>query len=317
MELANREGTALPAAAKRKRSQLKAAMKNWQLYLFIFPMLAYVLVFHYFPMYGVQIAFKEFVASKGIWGSEWVGTEHLERFFKSYYFWTLIKNTVLLNLYQLALFPLPVVAALLMNELKNGIFKKMVQTVSYAPHFISVVVMTGMIAAFLNPTKGIVNKIIQALGGEPVAFLTEPGWFKTVFVLSGEWQNLGWGAIIYLAALTAINPDLHEAATIDGASRLKRIWHINLPGIMPTVLILFILNMGSFMSIGFEKIYLLQNKLNLEASDVIQTYVYRSGLLEGQYSFSAAIGLFNSVINFVLLIAVNQISKRAAQTSLW
>lgn len=301
-------------ATQQKRNKI---IKNWQLYVFVFPALLYFILFHYFPLYGVQIAFKNFVATRGIWGSKWVGFTHFTDFFNSYYFWVLIKNTVLISGYQLLLFPLSVIVALSLNELKDGLFKRSVQTLTYAPHFISVVVMSGMIIAFLNPNNGIVNKIWMALGGEKLAFLTEPGWFKTIYVLSGEWQNLGWGAIIYLAALAGINPELHEAATMDGASRLQRIWHINLPGIMPTIVILFILNMGSFMAVGFEKILLLQNPLNMEASDVIQTYVYRNGLLQGRYSFSAAVGLFNSVINLLILVTANQIARRMNQASLW
>lgn len=291
--------------------------RNWELYLFVLPAVIYFLVFHFYPMYGVQIAFKEYVATKGIWGSPWVGFEHFRRFFNAYFFWDLIRNTLLINIYQLALFPVSIVVALSINELRNGFFKSSVQTITYAPHFISVVVMAGMIIALLNPVTGIVNVIIQKLGGQPIGFLTEPGWFKTVFVLSGEWQNLGWGAIIYLAALAGIDPQLHEAAKVDGATRLQRIWHINLPGIRPTIIILLILSMGSFMTIGFEKIYLLQNPLNMESSDVIQTYVYRSGLLQAQYSYSAAVGLFNSLINFALLISFNQIARRTGETSLW
>jgi putative aldouronate transport system permease protein len=295
----------------------KAILKNWQLYLFVLPALVYFIVFHYIPMYGVQIAFKNFVASKGIWGSQWVGLTHFEQFFRSYYFWILIKNTVLISAYQLLLFPLPVIVALSLNELKDGYFKRMVQTVTYAPHFISVVVMSGMIIAFLNPNRGIVNQLLGWLGAEKIGFLTEPGWFKTVYVFSGEWQSLGWGAIIYIAALAGINPDLHEAATMDGATRLQRIWNINIPGILPTIVILFILNMGSFMAVGFEKILLLQNALNMESSDVIQTYVYRNGLVQGRYSFSAAVGLFNSLINLFLLVTVNQVARKLNQASLW
>lgn len=303
---------------KRSNKQtLKKILKDWQLYLFLLPAFVYFLIFHYYPMYGVQIAFKDYIAAKGIWGSEWIGFDHFERFFNSYYFWRLMKNTLIINVYQLALFPISIIVALSMNELRHGSFKKIVQTVTYAPHFISVVIMAGMIIAFLNPATGMINIFIQAFGGEPIAFMTEPGWFKTIFVFSGEWQNLGWGAIIFLAALAGINPELHEAATVDGATRLRRIWHINLPGILPTIVILFILNMGNFMAIGFEKIYLLQNPLNMEASDVIQTYVYRSGLLEGQFSFSAAVGLFNSLINLFLLVTVNQIARKLNETSLW
>lgn len=280
--------------------------------------MAYFIIFHYFPMYGVQIAFRDYTPSLGIWGSPWVGLEHLKRFFDSYYFWTLIKNTLGISLYELVVgFPVPILLALALNELRDGAFKKWVQTVTYAPHFISVVVMAGMIIAFTSPGSGLINLAIKAFGGEPVPFLTEPGWFKSVFVLSGVWQSMGWGTIIYLAALAGVDPQQHEAAMIDGATRFQRVWHINLPSIVPTMVILLILNVGSFMSVGFEKVFLLQNPLNLESSDVISTYVYRSGLVQGQFSFSAAIGLFNSVINFILLLTVNRIAKRLNETSLW
>jgi putative aldouronate transport system permease protein len=291
--------------------------RNWQLYLFILPALLYFVVFHYYPMYGLQIAFKNYRAVDGIWGSPWVGTLHFERFFNSFFFWTVIKNTLLINLYQLALFPVSIVVALSINELRNGPFKRFTQTVTYAPHFISVVVMVGIIIAFLHPVTGIVNLIIQSLGAQPIAFMSQPEWFQSVYVLSGEWQNLGWGAIIYLAALSAVDPQLHEAAIMDGATRLQRIWHINLPSILPTIVILLILQMGNFMAVGFEKIYLMQNPLNLSTSEVIQTYVYKTGLLQAQYSFSAAVGFFNAVINFIILITFNQLAKRVSGTGLW
>ncbi|MEF3311971.1 sugar ABC transporter permease [Paenibacillus sp. GYB004] len=304
--------------ASRRNSGWKSIRKNWELYIFVLPTIAYFIVFHYFPMYGLQIAFRDYTPSLGIWNSPWVGLEHLKRFFDSYYFWTLIKNTIGISLYELIVgFPVPVLLALAINELKNGAFKKWVQTITYAPHFISVVVMAGMIIAFLAPGSGIINLVIKALGGEPIPFLTEPGWFKTVFVMSGVWQNMGWGTIIYLAALAGVDPQQHEAAMMDGATRLQRVWHINLPSIVPTMVILLILNVGSFMSVGFEKVFLLQNPLNLQTSDVISTYVYRSGLVQGQFSFSAAIGLFNSVINFILLLTVNRIARRVNETSLW
>ncbi|MFK7695235.1 ABC transporter permease [Paenibacillus sp. HJGM_3] len=303
---------------KTRKSRWRQLYKNWELYAFALPTLAYFIIFHYIPMYGVQIAFKDYIATKGIWGSPWVGLEHLKRFFGSYYFWSLIKNTLGISVYELLIgMPIPILLALSLNELRNGVFKKIVQTVTYAPHFISVVVMSGMVIAFLAPGTGLVNLAIKGLGGHPIPFLSDPGWFKTVFVLSGVWQNMGWGTIIYLAALANVDPQQHEAAMIDGATRLQRIRHINLPSIVPTIVILLILNVGSFMSVGFEKVFLLQNPLNMDASDVISTYVYRSGLVQGQYSFASAIGLFNSVINFLLLIAVNRLAKRINETSLW
>lgn len=295
----------------------KQIVNNWQLYTFLVPALTYFIVFHYVPMYGVQIAFKDFYANLGITGSPWIGFEHFTRFFDSYYFWRLLKNTIIINLYGLLLFPIPVIFALMLNELRNGPYKKWVQTLTYAPHFISVVVVVGMLVALLDPVTGIVNHLIVKMGGAPIDFLTNAGWFRHIFVWSGQWQSLGWGTIIYLAALAGVSPELHEAATVDGASRFQRIIHINIPSILPTVIILFILNIGSFMAIGFEKVLLLQNNLNAETSDVIQTFVYQTGLLEGQYSFAAAIGLFESVINIILLITVNQIARKTSQNSLW
>ncbi|MDQ0255879.1 putative aldouronate transport system permease protein [Evansella vedderi] len=295
----------------------KSLKRNFDLYLLIAPVLIYFLVFHYFPMYGVQIAFKNFNASLGIWGSPWVGFDHFERFFNSFFFWRLILNTLGIGLYTLALaFPIPIIIALMLNEARNAKFKKFVQTVIYAPHFLSTVVVVGMLLLFLKP-DGLLNQLIILFGGEPIYFITEPSWFKTIYVFSEVWQTMGWSSIIYLAALTAVDKQLHEAAVIDGANRLQRIWHINIPTIMPTIVILFILNAGTVMSVGFEKVFLMQNSLNMSASDVISTYVYRSGILEAQYSFSAAIGLFNSVINFILLVMVNYFAKKANQTSLW
>lgn len=296
---------------------VRSLRKNWELYALLAPVIAYYVIFHYIPMYGVQIAFKDFIASKGIEGSPWVGLAHFERFFDSYYFWRLIGNTLGIGLYELAVgFPVPIVLALLINE-AGGRFKKIVQTVTYAPHFLSTVVLVGMLIIFLSPKTGIVNLFIEWLGGKPISFLTEPGWFKSVYVFSGVWQQMGWSSIIYLAALTGIDPQQHEAAKVDGATRLQRIWHINLPGIRPTIIILLILNAGSILAVGFEKVFLLQNSLNMESSDIISTYVYRSGILEAQYSFSAAVGLFNSLVNFVMLVTVNYIARKAGETSLW
>lgn len=312
------ETRSLGTRPSRGTRLLRSFRRNWDLYLLISPVIAYFVIFHYIPMYGVQIAFKHFIAAKGIWGSDWAGFVHFERFFESYYFWRLIRNTVLINLYELAVaFPVPIMLALLINEAGNRRFQRFVQTVTYAPHFLSTVVMVGLILMFLDPENGIVNRIIQAFGGEPVSFMTEPEWFKTIYVLSGVWQGMGWSSIIYLAALSGIDPALHEAAKIDGASRLQRIRHINLPGILPTIVILLILNVGSMMNVGFEKIYLMQNSLNIESSDVISTYVYERGILGAEYSFSTAVGLFNSVINCLLLVIVNAVARRVNETSLW
>jgi len=295
----------------------KNLFRYWQLYAFLLPALTYFFIFQYIPMYGVQIAFKDFYANMGIMGSPWVGFEHFDRFFNSYYFWRLLKNTLLINVYQLVLFPLPIIFALSLNELRNSTFKRWSQTLTYAPHFISVVVVVGMLVAFLDPITGIVNHLIVSLGGEAVPFLTSPGWFRHIYVWSGEWQGLGWGTIIYLAALAGVNPELLEAAEVDGATVMQRIIHINIPTILPTVVVLFILNIGKFMSVGFEKVLLMQNSLNSETSDIIQTFVYETGLLEGQYSFAAAVGLFDSVINVILLVTINYIARRTSESSLW
>lgn len=297
---------------------VRAAKKNWDLYLLLVPVVAYFIVFHYLPMYGVQIAFKKFMPGKGIWDSAWIGFQNFKRFFNSYHFWSLIKNTFGISIYQLvAGFPAPIILALMMNEIKHKRFKKFVQTVTYAPHFLSTVVLVGMITAFLSPRNGVVNELIKALGGQPISFMTEPEWFKTIFVFSGIWQNTGWSSIIYMAALAGIDQALYEAAKVDGATKMRMMRHITLPGIMPVAIVLLILNMGKIMNIGFEKIFLMQNDLNLGVSDVIATHVYRIGLEGAEFSYSAAVGLFNSVINFVLLISVNTLSKKVSETSLW
>jgi putative aldouronate transport system permease protein len=316
------DGRTLTAAASvskaARRRRWNAVWKNWELYVLIGPVLIYFFIFHYLPMYGVQIAFKDFIAVKGITDSPWVGLKHFKRFFDSYYAWRLIRNTVGISLYQLVIgFPLPIILAILMNELRSVRFRKVVQTVTYAPHFLSAVVLVGIMMAFLSPSNGIVNHFIVFLGGEPIAFFSEPNWFKSLYVLSDVWQNAGWASIIYMAALAGIDPQLYEAAVVDGASKFRKIIHITIPCLMPTAIILLILNVGHVMSVGFEKVFLMQNNLNRETSEVISTYVYTQGLLGAQYSFSAAVGLFNSVVNFCLLIAVNHLSKRASQTSLW
>lgn len=304
--------------SSRRARLLKSIRKNWELYVFVLPAALYFLVFKYWPMYGVQIAFRDFMPSLGVAGSPWVGFKHIGRFISGPHFSRLIKNTFGLSLYALAVgFPAPIILALMMNEVRVSWFKKTVQTITYAPNFISMVVMVGMLISFLSPTVGIVNKLIGLVGGAPIPFFSRSEWFRTIYVLSGVWQRTGWASIIYLAALSGIDPQLHEAATIDGASRLRRIWHINLPGIAPTVIILLILSVGQIMSVGFEKVYLMQNALNLETSEIIATYVYKVGILGTQFSYTAAVGLFDSVINFILLVTVNYLSKRISDTSLW
>ncbi|GAA3401707.1 ABC transporter permease [Paenibacillus hodogayensis] len=303
----------------RVRSRLLKNIKaNWDLYALLLPVVVYFIVFEYTPMYGVLIAFKNFVATKGIWGSSWVGFAHFERFFKGFYFGRLLKNTLGISFYQLVVgFPVPIVLALCINEVRNKYFKSFVQTITYAPHFLSTVVLVGMVMIFLSPKYGVINVLLHYVGIGPISFMTDAAWFKTIYVFSGVWQNMGWSSIIYLAALAGIDPQLHEAARIDGASRLQRIRHVNLPGIMPTIIVLLLLQIGTIMGVGFEKAFLMQNPLNMEASDIISTYVYRTGIVEGQFSFSTAVGLFNSVVNLTLLVVVNTAVKRLNHTGLW
>jgi putative aldouronate transport system permease protein len=296
----------------------RAVTNNYDLYILLMPAIIYFAIFHYWPMYGLQIAFKDFMPSLGILNSPWVGIKHFQSFFDSYHFWQLLQNTIGISIMQLVFgFPVPILLALMINEVTSLTFKKSVQTITYAPHFISVVVIVSMLMIFLSPGTGLVNKVITGLGGEAIPFLADASWFKPIFVISGLWQNAGWGTIIYIAALSSIDPQQHEAAVIDGATRMQRIWHINIPGILPTVVILLILDVGTLMAVGFEKVYLMQNPLNMKSSEIIATYVYKRGVLDAQYSFSTAVGLFNSLINFILLVSVNQLAKRTKQSSLW
>lgn len=299
----------------RFRKNLK---KYWQYYILLLPALAYFLIFCYGPMYGAQIAFRNFNAVDGITGSPWVGFAHFKRFFASPYFGSLIRNTLVISIYGLiAGFPLPIILALSLNELKNERVKKIAQTITYTPYFISVVVMCGMLISFLNPSTGIFNKLVTSFGGEPIPFLSKPDMFPSIYVWSGVWQSTGWGSVIYFAALSGVDPQLLEAATLDGAGRMQKIWHVNLPALLPTIVIMLIMNCGNLLSVGYEKIYLLQNALNAETSEVISTYVYKTGLVNAQYSFSTAVGLFNSAVNLVLLILVNTVSRKISDTSLW
>ncbi len=296
------------------RTDLK---RHWAIYLMALPVMIYYVIFHYGPMYGLQIAFKEFSPAGGIWGSPWVGLKHFESFFNGIYFWRLIKNTILINLYELAFgFPAAIILALLLNEIRSRAFKRVVQTISYLPHFISIVIVAGMMIDFLSRT-GLINQLIGAFGIEPIDFLKDPDWFRFMFVSSGIWQGVGWSSIVYLAAIATIDPTLYEAARMDGANRWKQTLHITIPGIMPTIVILFILQMGSMLTVGSEKVLLLYNPLTYETGDVISTYVYRKGVLEANYSFTAAVGLFNSVISFILIVAANSFVKRISENKLW
>jgi putative aldouronate transport system permease protein len=291
--------------------------RNKLIYLMAIPVIIYYLMFEYGPMYGLQIAFKNYSIGKGIWESPWIGFDHFINFFNNFYFWRLIRNTVLMSVYDLVFgFPAPIILALLLNEIHSSIFKRVVQSLSYLPHFISVVVVVGMMIDFLT-RQGLVNQIIEFLGFPTAAFMTDSGWFRFLYVGSGIWQGIGWGSIIYLAALAGIDPSLYEASRVDGASRWKQVIHITIPGIMPTIIILFILRIGSMLSIGTEKILLMYNPSTYETADVISTYVYRKGILEADYGYTTAVGLFNAVISFILLILANTISKRLSDNKLW
>ncbi|RJE85207.1 sugar ABC transporter permease [Paenibacillus sp. 1011MAR3C5] len=306
-----------PIQPRRGSGLIRNIAKRYDLYLMLLLPIAWYLIFHYGPLYGLQIAFKNFNPAKGIIGSPWEGFGHFERFFDSYYFWRLLWNTVSINLFSLLIaFPIPIMLALLVNEIRSKTYSKWLQNITYIPHFISVVVIVGILNVFLSPT-GPINMLIEAFGGSTVRFLESAGWFKTIFIGSNIWQNMGWQSIIYIAALSGVNPQLYEAAKMDGASRLRRIWHVSLPGIAPVIVILLILDIGHFMNVGFEKILLMQNNLNLESSDVISTFVYTTGILKGEYSYTAAIGLFNSVINLILLLLVNRFARKTSETSLW
>lgn len=312
--------TRRPADGSMRRDRIKGLKKIlscWQLYVLLLPTMVYIFIFSYIPMYGLQIAFKDYRTSIGIWNSEWVGLKHIIRFVTFPNFWLYIRNTVLLSVYSIATFPCPIILALLINEVRSKRFKKTIQMISYAPHFISVVVLCSLVLLYFNTNHGIVNNIIQKLGGEPVEYLGNATYFRHLYVWSGVWQNLGWGTIIYLSALSAVSPELVEAAVIDGANRLCVIRHINIPTIMPTITILFIMNFGSILSVGFEKVFLMQNAMNLSVSQVISTYVYNMGIISSQFSYSAAIGLFNTVINIILLIIVNIAIKKLTAISIW
>ncbi|MDD9268407.1 ABC transporter permease subunit [Paenibacillus sp. MAHUQ-63] len=281
------------------------------------PIILFFGLFHYVPMYGALIAFKDFSPRLGILGSPWAGFEHFKTFFEGIYFWRTLKNTILISLYDLIFgFPAPIILALLLNEVKKTVFKRSIQTITYMPHFVSLVVVCGMIKEFTG-SSGLVNDLIAFLGGERLSLLLEAQFFRTIYVSSGVWQHIGWGTIIYLAALAGIDTEQYEAAKIDGAGRWKQMFHITLPGIMPTIVILLILEMGRMLNVGTEKIILLYNPTIYDTADVISSYVYRMGLQEFNYSFSSAVGLFNSAINFTLVIGSNWLSRKLNDTSLW
>ena len=299
-----------------KKSLKSRIIKHWEFYLLLIPGILVTVIFKYVPMYGVQIAFRDYNAVQGFWGIEWVGLDWFKKFFTNYNSVRMIKNTLLLSLYSLLWsFPIPIILALLLNQVRAKKFQKTVQTAIYAPHFISLMVVCGMLKIFLSPYGGLFNLIIQAFGGNAIDFLGEASYFRTIYVASGIWQDAGWGTILYIATLSSIDPQLYDAAKVDGAGILKRILYIDLPALAPIIIIQLIMSFGSLMSVGFEKAFLLQNDLNATTSDIIATYVYRQGILKAQYSFSTAVGLFNTVVNLSLLFLVSKISKKVSDVS--
>ncbi|BCJ95055.1 sugar ABC transporter permease [Anaerocolumna cellulosilytica] len=302
----------------QKKNFLHTLKRDYPLWLFVLPGIIITFIFSYVPLYGVQIAFRNYNPKLGFWDSNWVGLKHFMRFFNSPYFASTIKNTLILSVYSLiAGFPIPIIFALLVNSFRHKKYKKIIQTVAYAPNFISTVVMCGMLLLFLSPSVGIINNIIELFGGKAVNFMGVKNYWRHIYVWSGIWQGMGWSSVIYFAALSSVSPELHEAAVMDGASKFQIVRYIDFPSIIPTATILLILNCGSILSVGFEKVFLLQNDLNLSVSQVISTYVYQVGLIENSVSYSTAIGLFNSAVNALLLIAVNKISDKLSGISLW
>lgn len=298
----------------QRMKQIKRS--RWLYVLLIIPMLFYFF-FCYMPMYGVLIAFKDYNIVKGVWGSDWVGFKWFEKFLTDPYFWKLVRNTLLINIYNLIWgFPIPILLALMLNEVSHSGYKRIIQTVSYLPHFISTVVVCGMVVNFLS-LDGVINQFIAWLGFDKIQFLMLPEWFRTVFVGSSIWQTCGWTSIIYLSALTSVDQEIVEAAMIDGANRFQRIRHVTLPAIMPTVSIMLIMQLGKLMNLGYEKILLLYNGSTYETADVISTYVYRRGILSNDFSYATAVGLFQSVIGVILIVSANKISKKLSETSLW
>ena len=309
-------------SAQSVRRTLHGIATNWILYLFVLPAVAYYIIFHYVPIYGIQIAFQDYRIGEAFGASQWAGLKNFLRFLESAWFGTVMRNTLSISLLSLAFFPMSIILALLLNEVQNMHFRKLVQTMTYAPHFISMVVLCGAVTMFLSPSTGLIGMAVNAVRGsagkESINLLSVGSAFKWIYVLSGVWQGTGWSSIIYFAALSGVDPQLLEAAEVDGANKLQRMIHINLPVLVPTIIIMLILQCGNLLNVGYEKVYLLQNDTILQSSEVISTYVYRAGLKGGQYSYSTAINLFNSAINALLLITVNGITRKLdSSNSLW
>ena len=297
---------------------LHTIRRDWQLYLMLAPTIIWLLLFLYKPMYGLQIAFKDYSIFRGIAASPWVGFEHFETLFSSDQFLRALKNTFIISFYTLVIgFPVPIILALMFNEVINQYFKKTAQTIVYLPHFISSVIIAGIVITAFSPSAGIVNTIIKFFGGDPIYFLTKPEWFRPIFVGTGIWQEAGFQSIVYLAAIAGVSPTLYESAVVDGASRWQMMWKITLPTILPTILIMLIIRIGNLLEVSFEMIILLYQPATYETADVVNTFIYRQGLQSGQYDFAAAAGLFNAVIAFILVMGANTLSKRYSRTSLW
>lgn len=320
MKLKKREAKAgnLEMATRHELTVFQKIYSSRHLYMFVLPGLLILILFRYLPMYGVQIGFRDYSFVKGFFGSKWVGLKHFIRFFSSYNFWPMMKNTLLLSFGQLIFgFPMPIIVALSLNLMRQQKYKRFIQTVLFAPYFISIVVLVGVLFSFLSPSTGILNFIITKLGGEPVFFMGDASYFRPIYIISNIWRNTGYGTILYLGALSGVNPELHEAAIVDGATKFHRMKAIDIPAIIPVAIVLLILNAGKMVSIGFQQTYLMQTPLNIQTSEIISTYVYKSGLLNGQYSFATAVGLFEALINITLLLSMNAISRRLSENSLW
>jgi len=301
----------------KSQRALKQIKRSKYLYMIFFLPMVYYVVFHYAPMYGVLVAFKNYNIVKGIWDSPWVGFKHFAKFSSDPYFWKVVRNTFLMSFYNILWgFPIPIVLAILLNEVRHGKYKRAIQSISYLPHFISTVVLCGMLVNLLS-TDGLLNQLIKNLGGKTTQFLMYPEYFRTIYVSSSVWQSAGWTSIIYLAALTGIDPQLLDAATIDGANRLQRIKHVTIPAILPTISTMLIMNLGKMMNLGYEKVLLLYNGSTYETADIISTYVYRRGILGNSFSYATAVGLFQSVVGIVLLVMANKVSRKLSETSLW
>jgi putative aldouronate transport system permease protein len=307
-----------PTLSERLRRLTREMWKHRWFYLLLIPPMIYYLVFRYIPIYNAQIAFKDFFALKGVEGSPWIGFQHFETFFRSFYFNELIVNTVIFSTAKLLIgLPIAIILALAIHESQFLLFRSLVQTVTYLPHFLSWVIMLGLLLALLSPSSGMINEVIKAMGGEPIPFLTSTVWFRQVVILSDIWKETGWSTILYLAALLGINPDLYEAAAVDGASRWRRIWHISLPGIIPVIVLVTLLRLGNILDAGFSQIFVLYSVPVYSVGDIIDTWVYRSGVLDFQFSLATAVGLFKGVIGLILILVANQVAKRVAQQSLF